>query len=167
MEMETESAKKPGMNKMLLILGGAVIIILLIGAGVFVFGKKESKSENIQQTEQVIKEIDPEEIGLTLTPANQNRQIIFNATKLDGVDKITYTLSYEAEGPEGPLLRGSEGSFDIASGDYELPRTIDLGSCSSGTCKFDKGVREAEFDIRVDFTNGEVGRILQTVSLTN
>jgi len=42
---------------------------------------------------------------------------------------------------------------------------VDLGTCSSGTCKYDKGVTEVSVVIRINYANGEVGVAESKISL--
>lgn len=53
----------------------------------------------------------------------------------------------------------------MVEGNSSVTRDIYLGTCSSGTCKPDRGVTSVDFVIRVNYTNGEVGQVQQSVSM--
>lgn len=165
--MTTHKTEKQGMNKMLLILGAALVVIVLIVGG-FMFMNKKSATpvDNTDEESVAIKTISPDEIGLTLTPEAAKNSIVLEADKLDGIESLEYEVNYNAKDANGDdIPRGVIGDVEVG-GKSNVSRDIYLGTCSSGTCKPDKGVEKAEFVIKVNYTSGDVAQITQTVSLS-
>lgn len=139
-------------TKMLLIIG--VVLILLVGGGLFVLSSNKSGS-NAETTEEESTEIEqeqiltlkPEEIGLEVSVRADKKAVKFVINKPDGITAVEYEIKYEAEGgiPRGAIgqVTPEEGASTIES------KFIDLGSCSSGKCKYDTGVTEVMFVLKV------------------
>lgn len=156
-------------NKFVLIGGPVLLIGIIVGVVFFVFFNSGSKSS--EQTEQTKKqkdtrfvEIKSEEIGLQLEPVQNNQVIKLDITKPEGISSIEYELSYDALENGETVSRGAIGTIDFKRGD-ETSRNIDLGTCSSGVCKYDKGVEQIHFVLRVNFTDKDPGIIETDLSL--
>ncbi|HRN96718.1 MAG TPA: hypothetical protein PLD54_04690 [Candidatus Levybacteria bacterium] len=163
MESTEHKKKDNGMNKMLMILGGAMVVLVLIGVG-FYFMTSNSGEESDQKkvVQQTLRQIEPEDIGFTLTAAPDSQNVFIDVTKPDGIDLIEYELSYDAE---GDLPRGTFGEIDIAGGEA-LPKKVYLGTCSSGTCKPDKGVTLVTVTAKVTYSDGDRAQLESSVNMT-
>ena len=146
-------------NRWALLGIGAVIIVAVVTGAVFMMNSKkvrEGKGPEITAEEQAI-QMKPEEIGLELTP---NTAVTEVAMKINDVSKFThfdYEMSYDAIVGEAAVPRGAIGSGDVNPGETSVVRKITIGTCSSGTCKYDKGVKKISFIIRLTLKGGQIG----------
>lgn len=149
------------------------VVILLMGGGAFFFlSSKKETPKQVPSTDQTqnVKTVKPEDIGLTLEPRSDKKGIVMKITKLTGIKSIEYDVSYDAEvteeGQTTTTPRGVVGSpIEVKSGDSEIKRDIDLGTCSRNVCKYDKVVSDVKFTIRINYTNGDIGSVEQKISL--
>ena len=156
----------------------AVAVVILVASLAFFFLVKTSEtpeSQTPEPTESVegeieVKELNASDIGLTVTPRSDAKAIIMKVTKLSGISSIEYEATYDAEVREGKeVLKVGRGvgpsTIEIKPNEMKITREILLGSCSKNVCKYDLGVTEVEFVVKVNYENGEVGSITQKVSL--
>lgn len=119
--------------------------------------------------------LSPSEVGLELTATANKKQVKFTLTKAVGVKKVEYELSYEADSAGGKddesggrITRGVAGE-DVIDSDqttYES-KLLDLGSCSSGTCRYDKGVTSVHLLLKLTKSDGKIYQVEQDLDLTN
>jgi len=160
-------------NKNLVFISAAILVVILAIGGFFLIssrGEKTATEAAEEQVEAQIKEIKPEEIGLTLELLSNKKAVKMDITKLDGIKSLEYEGSYDAvakdeeSGEELTLPRGVGPSvIDIKSGESEITRTIDLGTCSRNVCKYDNVTSDIKFLIKVNYSNGEVGQVEQDI----
>jgi len=151
----------------ILLIGGAVLVLIVIFGGLFILlrgGKGEEEFVPVETKKVSAKEITPEEIGLTLTPISNNQKIRIEIAKVDGISSFEYELSYDATENGETVPRGAIGELEVVGG-KKVSHDIDLGSCSSGTCKYDKGVTEVSAVVRVNYTDGQTAVAEMSVSL--
>lgn len=162
-------------NKNLLIIVGIVLVLLLGVGGYFVFGTNASPEEETEEQmfDEEVVTLSPEEVGLEIIPSANNKQVKFTLNKLDGFTKIEYELSYEAdsaagsdEGDGGRISRGVAGEdvIDASDTSYES-KFLDLGSCSSGTCRYDKGVESVNLLLKLTKADGSVYQVEDSLTL--
>ena len=148
------------MNKKLLLIGGVLLILLIIIGGILFFINASSTPNEEEGiiTENFI-ELSPEDVGLTLESQQNNQQLVMEMTKLDDVESFEYELSYDAVENGETVSRGTFGSGPNPDeeGNSTIRRVMDLGTRSSGKCKYDKDVTEVMLTLRVNLNNGEVG----------
>ncbi|PIS15179.1 hypothetical protein COT63_01310 [Candidatus Shapirobacteria bacterium CG09_land_8_20_14_0_10_38_17] len=115
-----------------------IILIILVAVGfilkftVFKKSKIVSKLPVIEQTQP----LSLEEMPLVLlSPKEEGHQLLLQIKEAKDTDSLEYELIYELE--EG-LTRGASGEIELIQGKGE--KNILLGTCSSGTCKYDKGI---------------------------
>lgn len=155
-------------NKNLIIIGA--IALLLIGLGGF-FIMSRNSAEPVEPVDESLEEdiitIKPEEIGLEIEAANNNRQVKFIINKATGITDIEYELSYEADNSAANAAEGNpriprgiagEDELDGTDEEYES-KLLDLGSCSSGTCRFDTGVESVNLLLKITKTDGKVYQV--------
>lgn len=157
-------------NKLLVAAIIVVILVLAVAGGMYLMSQNKSTQEAVIEEVENVKELKPEDIGLELSPSSDGKIITLKASKLSGVESIEYEVSYDAEveedgGEPFTATRGVTGGLDIKSGESEVSKDIDLGTCSRNVCKYDKVISDVTFNIRVNFTDGTVGGIETTVSL--
>lgn len=158
-------------NKIVLVV--IVVVIILGGVGFFLMqGKGGSSTEDsIFDETQEVKQLSPEDIGLTLTPKQNGEVIGMQIANLEGVESIEYEVSYDAEVEDGgdviTVPRGVAGAPIEVGSKSEIEIDIDLGTCSRNVCKYDNVVSEVKFAIRINYSNGEIGGVEATVSLDN
>lgn len=143
---------------------GLIVIIVLAIVGFFVFnmfsgGGSSGDGGGSRFENQNVMEVDPEEIGLELELSDNEQVVLITASKIDGIESLEYELTYDAEdefeGETNVIPRGAVGTLTI-SGD-EASAEVDLGTCSSGVCKYDKVVSPISVLIKINYENGEVG----------
>lgn len=149
-----------------------VVVLGLVGGGAYYLLKGDSSTPSPYQDaqDQNVKKVTAEEIGLTLTPTANGKQVKMEITKLDGISSIEYDVSYDAEvveeGETQTVSRGVSGApLEVTSGESKLSRTLDLGTCSKNVCKYDKVVGEVTFSIRINYTDGTVGGVEEKISV--
>lgn len=151
----------------LILIGGAVLILVGLFGGLFFLlggGTEEKTTAPTQTKKMTAKEVTPEEIGLTLTPVSNNQKIRIEIANIEGIKGFEYELSYDAIENGETVPRGAIGELEVVPG-KKVSHDVDLGTCSSGTCKYDKGVTEVSVVIRVNYVNGEIGVAESSVSL--
>lgn len=157
-------------DKKTLIIVAVVVALLLIG-GIFLMMKKSPASSTANQTsnfdEDVIK-LEPSAIGLKIAALSNNHQIKFTLSKAEGITHIEYELSYEADSAggssedgesSGRITRGVAGEDTIDNQSTYTSKALDLGSCSSGTCRYDKGVTGIHLLLKVTKSDDKVYQV--------
>jgi hypothetical protein len=148
-------------NKKIILGGVALLILIAAGVALFLFNSnspvpQEKKNEFVEN----FIELSAADVGLALSSQKNNQQLVMELTKLDNVESFEYEVSYEAI-EDGEVVR--QGTFGSGpnpdeKGQSTIKRVIDLGTCSA-VCRYHKGVKEIEFTLKVNLTNGEVGII--------
>lgn len=150
-----------------LILGLIIVILLALGA-FLVFNS--TRSNNTQtalfEEEKEIKQLLPADIGLELSLRFDGKAVIIKATKVDGIKSLEYELTYDAqvseEGEVHSVPRGAVGEIKIKGAVAQAE--VDLGTCSANVCKYDKVVGSIKVVIKVEFENGEIGAVEDSIS---
>lgn len=152
------------MNKILPIvlavaLGGVVVF------GVFKvlqsFGKPETRvvdSKNNKKAEEVLRELPIEERPfVSLIPRADGHELHMTITKIPSdAGTIEYKLVYkDAKGI-------SQGVPGTVKAQFSIERDLVLGTCSSGKCRYDEGVEEGNFTIRLRNVDGKLIAKLET-----
>ncbi len=145
-------------QKKIFIIGGVVCGIVLVIVGYFVFGKKQPSApvEQIAQAEEeqvVIATIAPVDLGLTFTARSDSRAVKFAIANLAGIQSIDYEVSYLAK---GDIPRGAIGHVEVKPSEKSVSTNyIDLGTCSSGKCKYDEGVTSVKLLLKIVKDDGK------------
>lgn len=150
-----------------IIFGIVAVLVLFLAVGGFLYFKSQSgggdETSEEESTETVAKKVTAEEIGLTLTPAQNNQVIMMEITKLDGIESLDYEVTYDAIENGETVQRGAIGTVEL-KGESNIERKIDLGTCSRNVCKYDKGVESVKFTLRINYKDGSVGEVNEDVS---
>lgn len=161
------------MNKKLLLGLGALVLLLIIGGGFFFLSRSpEAPEETVPEFEEEYPELSPEEIGLEMEARSDGKAVKFTIANAADIENIEYDLSYEAdfssaeaaEGGEGRIQRGVTGEDDVDTDVYESDY-LDLGSCSSGTCRYDTGVEEVTLVIKLTKDDGSIYQVTDSLTL--
>ena len=125
-------------KKQKIIIG--VIFLILLGSLIFLLQKRGEKGSSpaISPTPQVnrIIPLSLEEMPyLILTPKENNHYLVLKLKKIKNADGVEFELIYELE---DQISRGISGKIDLEG--EEAEKELMLGTCSSGTCRFDEGV---------------------------
>ncbi len=136
----------------------AVFAVLLLAGLVFVIFSQKKKAPQPTVSEElkdeVVPTLQPEDLGLKLTSRNDKKAVKFEIQKSDDIQSVEYEITYVAL---GDIPRGVIGSIDTKSANGKIEsKYIDLGTCSSGKCKYDEGVSEVKFVLKITKTNNSV-----------
>ncbi len=122
----------------------AVLILAVIGGGVFAFSKLRSKSQDSDKTSKKKRIEEPTNViavnerpYIQIVPHSDGHNL---SLKVNEVKKEAVSVEYELEYQAGSLLQGAFGQLNIDS----LPATkkVLLGSCSAGgACSYHEDVR--------------------------
>jgi hypothetical protein len=166
-------------NKNLYIIIAAAVVVLLVVGGYLLFGNKAAKTTD--QTDVSDMSLDdairlsPSDVGLELTATASKKQVKFVLSNASGINRIEYELSYEADSAGGKddesggrITRGVAGE-DVIDSDQAMyeSKLLDLGSCSSGTCRYDKGVTSVHLLLKLTKSDGKIYQVEQDLDLTN
>lgn len=144
-------------QKKILIIGGIVLVVLAVG-GYFVFSKKTSsvpveQKAVVEEEQTVIPTISPKDLGLSFDARKDGKAVKFSIQNPKGIQAIDYEISYLAK---GDIPRGAIGHVDIKPSEKTVSTNyIDLGTCSSGKCKYDEGVTEVKLLLKIVKEDGK------------
>ena len=157
------------MNKKLFPVLAVVIVIALVGGAVFFLTSNKSKNPSGPSLEeQNVIALKPEDIGLSLELSNNNREVLMTVTKLEGIKSIEFEASYDVneKDPESGdnivVSQGATGEVVVES-ESEVTREITLGTCSA-VCRYHDVASDIKFILRVNFTDGRVGQVEDTLT---
>lgn len=167
------------LDKKILIPVVAVVLVLLVAGGMFLSSRKNAAKT--QQTsmdgfvDEELPKLSPDEIGLSLVANPQKNAVKFIIAKADGIDKIEMDFNYDADLPKTMSSEDGDGSGRIGRGGsdeitlngksrYES-KFYDLGSCSSGTCKYDTGVDEVKIVLKITKSDGKAYQVEDSIKL--
>lgn len=145
-------------NNKILLLIVILILILLVGGGYYILiGSKNSSTNQTAQaipTPEVIPTLNPEDLGLKLTARSDGKAVKFEITNIKDIESVEYELTYLAK---GDIPRGTIGTVEIKPTDTKIEtKYLDLGSCSSGKCKYDEGVTSVKLVLKITKKDGNV-----------
>ncbi len=154
------------------IIGAVVVVVVLILGGLFfVLSKNGASSQNAPSSQtQNIKQVKPSDIGLKLSLREDKKAVEMEISNLTGINTIQYEADYNADvvdpdsGESSNVPRGVVSSDISVAGQGSVKKEILLGTCSSGTCKYDKVTSGIKFLIKVVYSNGEVGSVQDSIS---
>ena len=149
-------------NKLLII---AVLLFFGAAIGFYYFffaggSQKATEQQPIVAQQEVVPTIAPQSVGLVFEARNDGKAVKFSIEKPDGITSAEYEITYTAT---GDLERGITGTLDGTSG--WSTEYLDLGSCSSGKCKYDTGVSKVNLLLKITKDNGKVYSVEKSLSL--
>lgn len=150
-------------NRALLVV---MVLIVLAGGvtGYYFLSSKKPPTTAIpteQTEEEVVPTIKPDEIGLKLVSRSDKKAVKFVIENVSGITNIEYELTYLAS---GDIPRGIIGNVEVSAKDKTIEsKYIDLGSCSSGRCKYDEGVTSVKFVFKITKEDGKVYQVEESL----
>ncbi len=130
------------------LLVGGLLVISLVGFAVFNLRSKETPVEN---EEEIVPSVPAPFI--ILTPDSAGRELTLNVSKIDQTAaSLEYELVYNTQ---ANVLQGVPGTVDV-TGQASISRQLTLGTCSSGVCRYDKGVKDITLTIRLRNKSGKL-----------
>ncbi|MDO8599991.1 MAG: hypothetical protein Q7R44_01085, partial [bacterium] len=151
------------MNKYLPIIGVVVIGLGIAAGAFFFFNKKDavnSPSGSADDDEVTLKELPMDDRPYaTLTPRTDGHEFHLTIEKIaKGSTSVEYELVYKnADG----VTQGVPGTIKF-KGEKKIERDLLLGSCSSGKCKYDEGVEEGTFTLKLRDEDGKLITKMET-----
>ncbi len=148
-------------QKRLLVILSAVLVLLIVVFGAFLFVNKNSSSspEPVAQENQVVPSLKPDDIGLTLSLITSgkfaNNGVDMKITKVGDIASVDYELAYVSK---GDIPRGAIGHVDVKSGDSQIDQQLAFGTCSD-VCHFDTAVHAVKLTLKVTKTNGKAFQV--------
>lgn len=161
-------------NRLLILI--STLTLFFLGIGLYFTLGNTSQSSKTNQSQSMSEEVitlSPEDIGLEMVASKNKKQVKFIIKKLDKITNIEYELSYEAdsaggleESETGRITRGVAGEDTIEPGQttYES-KFLDLGSCSSNTCRYDTGVEVVNLLLKLTKRDGKVYQVEDSLTL--
>ncbi len=136
-----------------LIIAGAILLVLLVGGGIFLAAKKSPKpAAPVAQSEEILT-LSPLDIGLSLTMGSDGKRVVMEIAKTEGLTSIEYQLSYTSK---GDIPRGVIGTLDVKGN--IIKKEIILGTCSD-VCHYDQDVSNIKVILKVTKTDGKVYQV--------
>ena len=74
-------------------------------------------------------------------------------------------MSYNADVDGESVPRGAIGSGEVKPNESSIKRDITIGTCSSGKCKYDKGVTAISFLIKLNLKDGKTAVVKKDLEL--
>lgn len=143
------------------VVGLAVVIGIVVL--VLAFNKKAAPVAVTQApVDETVSLMKPEEIGLSLTASADNKKVILEVAKTNGITGLDYELSYTSK---GDIPRGVIGHIDIKQAGQLVKQEITLGTCSD-VCHYDVGVSNIKLILKVAKANGATSQVEKTLELT-
>lgn len=144
----------------------AIVVILTLGliGGAFMFLRGSTKAP-VQQVEQdedssTLKTLSVEESPyVSLTPSADGHNFHLLITKVpSSASSLEYEMVYSVA---SGVTQGVPGTIkDLSSSTIE--RDLLLGTCSSGKCRYDEGVKDGTFTVRLRDSKGKLISKMET-----
>lgn len=152
------------MNDKKLIIVSVIGLVILVGIGVLALSSsKKTEPAPVEQipVEEQILEIKPEDIGLVLSASSDNRKVILEITKIEGLSALDYELSYTSK---GDISRGVIGHIEIKQEGKPIKQEVVLGTCSD-VCHYDEDVTDIKLILKVTKTDGSTSQVEKSLEL--
>lgn len=150
-------------NKKLMAFSIIGLVILIAGGFLVLSSEKKEEPIPVEQApqEEQISTIKPEDIGLSLTSANNNRKVILEVENTEGLSGLDYELSYISK---GDIPRGVIGHIEVKQPGKSVVQEIILGTCSD-VCHYDEDVSDIKLTLKVAKTDGSISQVEKTLEL--
>lgn len=154
-------------NRKLIVIVG-LIVLAVVGIGYYLLSSSKktankpqslTQSSGEQQIQDIIPTISAEDIGLSLTSAFNNRKVLIQISKTEGLSTVDYQLSYLSK---GSVSRGVIGQIQIQRG-KQGSQEIVLGTCSD-VCHYDEGVKSVELTLKVTKADGKTYQLIKSLN---
>lgn len=169
-------------NQKVLIGVIVVLVLLIIGGGAwFIMSRNNASALQAQQAtddsqEQVVGTLQPSDIGLKLILTPDDKKISFSADKLQDVRALEWNFTYDADIPASDQTPDNAGQKVTQEFGSDQPIVLngktsytstprELGTCSSGHCRFDTGIQSVKIELKVTKTDGNVYQVTDSINL--
>lgn len=160
------------MNKKAVIISAVAVLILLGGGGYFVLSsnnKPVGQNQNsaqlpLEEEEQEAIEISPDDIGLVLSLRPDKRAIKFTIENASDIKAVDYEISYTKEVGGEEVSDGLIGEALTEGGKVEI-NYRELGTCSSGTCRYDKVTSPVKVTLKIVKTDNKIYKSEKSIEL--
>jgi len=153
------------LKKNKIVVAIVVVIIVVLGGFMLLRGGSNDAIPTQPDQAQTIKQMAPSDIGLELSLNPAGTQLTLTVTKVDGIKSMDYEISYDArvtdEGETVEVPRGTFGALKIENG--QATSEADLGTCSSGKCKYDTVIGPIKVVIKVVMDDGTIGSVEDSI----
>jgi len=154
-------------NKKLLAIIGVLAAILVVG-GIFMAVRGQNSSSTEDEDISIgagLPELSPEEIGMKVTVREDKNALMFELTKADDIEKVEYTIEYEAETEDGVANQGIFGEMNIGKDGITKTEFREFGSCSAGRCRYDDVISDITINLKVTKKDGKEYAVQKIVKL--
>ena len=148
-----------------------VLVIAVLVAGGFFFMKSQSSSNSDDASDELmdssnLPELSPEEIGMIVTLRKDNKALMFELTKADKIERVEYTIEYEAQTEEGTANQGIFGEMNIGEDGITKTDFREFGTCSAGKCRYDDVTSDITINLKVTMKDGKEYQVKKVVKLS-
>lgn len=149
-------------NKKMLMV--AAVVLLVFGVGFFLVRGNGSNKADEEANEEVLPDIEvlptvADTVKVKITSDAKKQEASLSVTGVpEGTESIEYELSYDADIDGEKVPKGVIGTIEF-DGKEPVKRQITLGTCSSGTCKYDKGIASIKASLK--FTGSYGGQLFE------
>ncbi|MBP9816128.1 hypothetical protein KBD09_02740 [Candidatus Woesebacteria bacterium] len=149
-------------NKNMLIV--VAVLVLLVAVGFFFVRGNGTNKADEEANEEVLPDIEilptvADTVIVKITSDAKKQEASLNITGVpEGTESIEYELSYDADIDGEKVPKGVIGTIEF-DGKEPVKRQITLGTCSSGTCKYDKGIASIKASLK--FTGSYGGQLFE------
>ena len=150
-------------NKNALIVGGIVLVLIVVGIVATKFNGADKK--NASGNDSILPEIEAiptvdSSVKVELTADKLQHEATLTVTDFPaGTTTIEYSLSYDATVEGETVPKGVIGTLDIEGTGSSVTKAITLGTCSSGTCKYD--IISGKVSVELKFTGDYGAKLYQ------
>jgi hypothetical protein len=144
-----------------------VLVALLVVGGIFAAtrgGGSESEDDDLS-IGAGLPELSPEDIGMEVTVREDGRALMFELTKADDIEKVEYTIEYEAQTEEGVANQGIFGEMNIGKDGITKTDFREFGTCSAGRCRYDNVVSDITINLKVIKKDGKEYQVQEIVKI--
>lgn len=154
-------------NKKLLAIIGILAAVLVVG-GIFMAVRGQNNQSSEDEDISIgagLPELTPEEIGMEVTVRDDKNALMFELTKADDIEKVEYTIEYEAQTEEGVANQGIFGEMNIGEDGITKTDFREFGSCSAGRCRYDDVISDVTINLKVTKKDGKEYAVQEIVKL--
>lgn len=161
------------MGKKLVIIFAVLVFIGLIIGGYAIFLSNKpvltpTPANSVsEENSDVIPTIPPSDLGLTFTARSDKKAVKFVIANTDDITGVDYAISYTTKSKEGedvPQGLIGSASVDLENKKIEI-KYRELGTCSSGKCRYDVVVSPITLTLKITKKNGKAYQSVTTLSL--
>lgn len=154
------------------IIAAVVGVVIILGIAGYFFMNGSSKPEPETVSEPTIEEttiiptINPSDLGLTFTLRSDRKAAKFEIENAKDIQNVEYQISYtkEINGEEVP--EGLIGEVKPKTGQGTISIAYrEFGTCSSGTCRYDKVVSFVKLTLKITKDDGKIYQAEETADL--